>query len=129
TSTDGEYTKTKQAIATHFSGFAETTTTATHPAVLASQLSGKQVFLIVEQENANDVNLGSIGSSWTGMLTNFVNGGGTVIVCSHLRAEHLLITNSGLLNATSIASFESSQVTKTADTPLNAGITTPFTGW
>jgi hypothetical protein len=124
----GEYTNTKQAIAAHFPGYSETATTTTDPAVLSSQLAGKQVFLIVEQENANDTNLGTIGSSWTSVLTNFVNGGGTVIVCSHLRAEHLLLTNSGLLNATPITSFDSTQVTKTADTPLNAGVVTPFTG-
>jgi hypothetical protein len=124
----GEYANTKQAISNHFSSYSETTTAATDPAVLASQLAGKHVFLIVEQENASDATLGTIGSSWSGVLTNFVNSGGTVIVCSNYTAEHLLLTNSGLLAATSTSSPSSDVVTKTADTPLNAGVATPFTG-
>ena len=60
--------------------------------------------------------------------TNFVNGGGTVIVCSWSLNEHLLLVNSGLLAATKGAAPSSVSVTKTTATPLNAGVATPFTG-
>jgi hypothetical protein len=125
-SPSGEYENTKKAIRAHVPNFTESSTTTTSPVELAAQLVGKQVFLVVEQEGASDVTLGTIGSSWASVLANFVNNGGTVIVCSHARAEHLLLANSGLLSATSNSILDSANVTKTTDTPLNAGVTTPF---
>ncbi len=123
-----EYAQTKQAISSYFSNYHETSTTATSAATLATQLVGKNVFLIVEQAGASAATLGALGTSWTAVLNNFVNGGGTVIACSNTTSEHLILANSGLLNAVSVSSPSSASVTKTADTPVNTGVSTPFNG-
>lgn len=127
-STGGEYANTKQAISTYFPAYHETTTTTSDPSTLAGLLAGKQVFLVVEQENSSSSTLGALGTAWSSVLTNFVNGGGTVIVCSNTTSEHLLLTNSGLLNASPVSTYTSLSLTKGADTPFNAGVTVPFSG-
>ncbi len=124
----GEYVQTKQAISTFFTNYAETSTAVTDPAALAAALVGKHVFLVPEQETVPAGTMGTLGTAWAAVLTNFVNGGGTVIVCSWTLDEHLLLVNSGLLTATKGAAPSSLSVTKTADTALNAGVATPFAG-
>ena len=128
TTATGEYVNTKAAISTFFTNYHETATTTTDATTLAGLLAGKNVFLIVEQETSDSATLGSIGTAWTGVLNTFVNGGGTIIVCSYSTSEHLLLTNSGLLNLTPVSFPNSAMVTKPADTPLNANVATPFTG-
>ena len=128
TAGNGEYANAKQAVSAHFTNFEETATTVTNPAELADALVGKNVFLIVEQESSSEPELASIGTSWAGVLGNFVNGGGVVIACSNTTAEHLLLANSGLLDTTVNSSPTSATITKPADTPLNAGVAVPFTG-
>jgi len=100
----------------------------TDPAALASALVGKQVFLIVEQENASSTQLGALGTSWAATLTGFVNNGGIVIVCSDFNQEHLILTNAGLMSVTKVSESPSTSLTKTATTVLNTGVSTPFTG-
>ncbi len=128
TSADGEYAQTKQAISAHFTNYNETTTTTSDTATLAAQLVGKNVFLIVEQENSNPFTLGALGTAWASTLNNFVSNGGTVIACSNTTSEHLLLSNSGLLGLTPLTSPTAASLTKTSDTPLNTGVAVPFTG-
>jgi|GEM_PF-1939125 len=124
-SAGGEYANAKQAISAYFPNYHETTTTTSDPSTLAGLLAGKQVFLVVEQENGSSSTLGSLGTAWSSVLNNFVNGGGTIIVCSYSASEHLLVVNSGLLAVTPYAYYSSLSLTKSADTPLNAGVTVP----
>ena len=128
TTTTGEYVQTKQAISTFFTNYAETSTTVTDPASLAAALVGKHIFLVPEQENDSSNAMATLGTSWAAVLSNFVNGGGTVIVCSWTTNEHLLLVNSGLMTATKGAVPSTLSLTKPGDTPLNAGVTTPFDG-
>lgn len=128
TSTSGEYQQTKKAISTFFTNYEETSTTVTDSAQLAAALVGKQVFLVPEQENSSSSTLDSLGIAWASVLNNFVNGGGTIIVCSNTTSEHLLLTRSSLLNVTPLSSPSSISVTKTTDTPLNNAVAVPFTG-
>jgi uncharacterized repeat protein (TIGR01451 family) len=125
-STDGEYRHTLTAISTYFTNFQETATSATNAGVLQAQLAGKQVFLIPEQENGG--NMGALGTAWSAMLNNFVNGGGTVIVCSFAGSEHLILANSGLLSVSKVGSPSSSALSRGIDHPLNEGVAYPFTG-
>ena len=127
-SATGEYVHTKQAIASQFTNFNETSTNVTDPAALAAALVGKHVFLIVEQESSNSTTLGPYATAWATVLNNFVNAGGTVIACSNTTNEHLFLTNSGLLALTPVTSQTSATVTKPAETPLNAGVAAPFSG-
>ncbi len=39
------------------------------------------VLLVPEQQNANFAAMQNIGSNWASTLTNFLNNGGTVIIC------------------------------------------------
>ncbi len=128
TGASGEYVRTKQAISSHFTNYRETATTTTDPSALAAELLDKDVFLIVEQEFANASTLGSLGTAWASTLNNFVNNGGTVIACSNTTSEHLILSNSSLLNVTPLRSLATAQLTKPAETPLNAGINGTFTG-
>ncbi len=128
TATGGEYAKTKQAISAGFSNYHESATTTTSAATLASQLAGKNVFLIVEQESGSPTTLGALGTEWAAVLNSFVITGGTVIACSNTTSEHLILANSGLLAVTPVSSPSSSAITKVADTPINAGVAVPFTG-
>jgi uncharacterized repeat protein (TIGR03803 family) len=128
TSATGEYLHTKQAISTYFTNYAETSTTVTDPAALAAALVGKHVFLVPEQETATQAQLTALGTSWAPTLTNFVNNGGIVIVCSWALQEHLILSNAGLMNLTKGSAPNSATLTKSANTVINAGVATPFTG-
>ncbi|EDY18001.1 peptidase M36 fungalysin [Chthoniobacter flavus Ellin428] len=128
TTATGEYNHTKQAISTYFQNYVETATTTTDPATLATQLAGKQVFLVVEQENATTTQLSNLATSWASTISNFVNQGGIVIVCSWQLNEHEILTSAGLLNATKGTMLSSASLTKASSTVLNAGVSTPFTG-
>ncbi len=128
TTASGEYVHTKQAISTYFTNYAETATTTTDPTTLAAELSGKHVFLIVEQESSSTSQMSALGTSWASTLTNFVNNGGIVIVCSWGLSEHLILSNSGLMDATKGSYPSSATLTKTTGTVLNNGVTTPFSG-
>ena len=126
-STGSKYKHTIQAIASQFSNFHETTTTATDPATLAAALAGKDVFLVPAEDNLQGASLGSLGTSWTTVLNNFVATGGIVIVCSSFMGqEHLILNNSGLLTLAVRSSYGGVTLTKTTETVLNAGISVPF---
>jgi uncharacterized repeat protein (TIGR01451 family) len=128
TTVGGEYQNTLTAISNYFPNFVETSTTTTDPATLQALLADKQVFLIVEQENAGSGVLGPLGTAWATVLQNFVNNGGIVIACSWVTEEHLILSNSGLLNLTLLSSQSSDSVSKTTDHILNQGVTAPFLG-
>ena len=124
----GEYVQTKQAISNHFSNFHETSTTTSDATTLAGLLVGKNVFLIVEQEDGSSSTLAALGTAWAAVLNNFVNSGGTVIACSNTNYEHLILTHSGLLDLTPSSSPTSITVIKSLETPVNANVPVPFSG-
>ena len=128
-SSTGEYQHTKTAISTYFGGYAETSTTVTDPAALAAALEGKQVFLVPEQETAPTGAMASLAAAWSSVLAGFVSNGGTIIVCSYVQEEHLLLTQAGLLSATKGTTLPSASLIKPAETWLNAGVSTPFAGY
>jgi len=128
TSASGEYARTKQAISSHFTNYHETTTTTSDATALATALAGKNVFLIIEQENASPATLGALATAWAATLNSFVSNGGMVIACSNTTSEHLFLTKSGLLGLVPLSSPTTAPLSKSADTPLNSGINVPFTG-
>ncbi len=128
TTSDGEYRNTLKAIGNYFPNFVESSTTTTDPTELQAQLADKNVFLIVEQENESSGTLGPLGASWTTVLNNFVNNGGTVIGCSFQAEEHLILANSGLMNLTKLGSSSSDTITKGVDHFLNQDVSAPFSG-
>jgi hypothetical protein len=127
TSAGGEYQHTLTAISSYFTSFTQTSTTTTNPAALQAELTGKQVFLIVEQESTPNGAMGALGTTWAPVLSDFVNAGGIVIVCSDYADEHLILANSGLMHLTWAANSSSVSLTKTNNTVLNEGVSVPFT--
>ena len=83
----GEYENTLNAIAQHFTNFNVTPTTAEVPATLATQLVGKDVFLVPEQELWSGSAMASFGTAIRTVLTDFVNAGGVVIVSDWFYAD------------------------------------------
>jgi hypothetical protein len=55
-------------------------TNLTDYADLDTQLSGKDILLIPEQENANTTIMKTVGTAWAATLTDFVTDGGVVIL-------------------------------------------------
>lgn len=73
---------------------------------LATALPGHQILLIPEQENANSTITKAIGTAWASTLTQFVTGGGIVILMDYISLSSLevaptvhIYNASGLLKA------------------------------
>ncbi|MCK4979563.1 MAG: choice-of-anchor D domain-containing protein, partial [Candidatus Delongbacteria bacterium] len=94
-----EYPNTINAISQYFTDFTISTSTSTDPTVLNTELSDKDVLLIPEQEGGSESIFTALGSSWTTTLTNFVNNGGTIILCgSYISSpSHEILNTSGLM--------------------------------
>ncbi len=60
-------------------------------------IGNKDVLLIPEQESANLPIMMNIGSSWATTLINFLNGGGTIIVCDQSGHSYGILTGAGLM--------------------------------
>ncbi|MGA1795239.1 MAG: choice-of-anchor D domain-containing protein [bacterium] len=92
----GEYVNTLNAISTYCTDFTAEPTDVTDPIALQALLTGKEVFLIPEQERAlPDITM--IGASWAPVLSDFVSSGGTVIFCGEFWASNGFITSTGLM--------------------------------
>jgi hypothetical protein len=126
TNPTGEYQNTLTAISTYFPTYLETPTTTTDPATLAAELAGVKVFLIPEQEGAPGGGLGALGASWATVLTNFVNAGGTVIACSWVNEEHLVLNDSGLMSIARTGTADSAPLVQSVPHVVTAGVTFPF---
>ncbi|MBU4485395.1 MAG: T9SS type A sorting domain-containing protein, partial [Candidatus Delongbacteria bacterium] len=112
-----EYPNTLNAISQYFTDYTVSTSTSTNPAALNAELSGKDIFLIPEQEGGSASIFTSLGSSWATTLTNFVNNGGTVIFCGSngvYYPAHEILNSSGLMTM-SYSDWEQSG-TMTVDT-------------
>jgi subtilisin family serine protease len=92
-----EYANTLNAISQYYTDYTVTTTTVTDSAALASELAGKNIFLIPEQENGSSSEYVSLGSSWRAILNKFVSNGGTVILCGSSKGTEQILRSSGLM--------------------------------
>ena len=122
----GEYLNTKEAIARFFTRFHETSTTASTPAELEAALAGKHILLVPAQALAPTDALAPIATALAPVLQAFAARGGTIICCSWLDDEHLLLSRSGLLAAIPTEGPTFATLTRTTRTPLNEGVATPF---
>ncbi|MFX1264872.1 MAG: hypothetical protein ACFFH0_05800, partial [Promethearchaeota archaeon] len=74
-----EYENTMMAINNTF-GTDYQYTNLTDYTNLDTQLPGKDILLIPEQENANTTIMKTVGATWASTLTTFVNDGGVVVL-------------------------------------------------
>ena len=126
-----EYPNTLQAISTYFTDFTETNTTTTDPVALRAELTGKDVFLIPEQETATLTQLGNLGTSWAAVLNDFVPDGGTGGRLRHnsmTRGEERILLNSGLMNLTKTTVATNGQVVPVGTHLLTEGIVGTVSG-
>lgn len=79
---------------------AVSTTTSEDTATLAAQLSGRETFIMPEQENWTAAEMGTFGGNIGPMLRQFVNRGGQVLVCDGAPegGAASFLANAGLLN-------------------------------
>ncbi|MFH0900761.1 MAG: hypothetical protein V2A73_09055 [Pseudomonadota bacterium] len=99
---------------------------------LASNLQGKHVLLVYEQENTTATTLGNIGTAWATDLRRFVDRGGVVVVCDFQAGTggtYKILANSGLMAVTAAAQAlpPGSLVVNTASDPVASGLTGTFT--
>jgi hypothetical protein len=114
------------AVSSWFTNFHETNTTTIDPVLLGALLKDKDVFLVPAQSVSGY--LGTLGSSWSPTLNEFVNRGGVLIVCSDNYDEHLLLVNSGLLDLERLGYDFSGSVVKGAPSRVTEGVSNSFTG-
>ncbi|MBI2928089.1 MAG: DUF11 domain-containing protein, partial [Verrucomicrobia bacterium] len=128
---NNEYPRMLGAISAGFRNYVETSTTATSPAVLEAQLAGQDVFLVAEQADAPPGEMARLGSAWAEVLERFVSKGGTVVVCSHDRDEHLVLSTGGLLALTKGTVYEDLtpvELSKPGESVYTVGVPASFTG-
>ena len=126
-SSGSNYRNAMTAISFYVPNYHETMTADTDPAALAADLVGKNVFFVPAQQSAPGGALGPLGTAWTNVLKNFVDGGGVVIVSPHwMGEERLILQNSGLMSLSTQQLYGGASLTKSSDTALNAGVYAPF---
>ncbi len=121
----GEYENTLNAIRMHFSDFSIDSTSTTSSTVLENLLSDKNIFLVPEQEIISD--LTSLGTSFSTVLSNFVNHGGTIIVLDHGHmGATTLLNGTGLLSIENVVPSDAFAVVHDPTSPLVKGLPTTF---
>ena len=95
-----EYANLMAALSSKFPNAVATESFSLAPATLATELQGKHVFLVPEQESATHDNLVAAGTAFAGVLQDFVSAGGTVIVCGEQGLGWFgFMTSTGLMTA------------------------------
>jgi uncharacterized repeat protein (TIGR01451 family) len=126
TGPQSSYAATLAAIRSYFTDFISTPTTQVDPDLLALALREADVFLVPAQDLAEIGALGPLGASWTAPLTEFVQRGGIVIVCSGSKDEHTLLSRAQLLRSDKSGSSQSLLADAPEPHPLLANVPLPF---
>jgi len=112
---DQEYRNTLIAISEYCTDYTVTESTTTDPSVLASELVSKDVFLIPEPEMTDNATWAAIGSAFSSVLGDFVNDGGTVIVCCERDWYQGFLLNAGLMSTTYANGYSEGETFTVAD--------------
>jgi PKD repeat protein len=104
-----EYPNTLAALASQFTHFVVTESFAIDPAVLSGELVGKRVFLLTEPDNGNTTQLERVGADFAPVLQEFVEQGGTVIVCGEYADWQGFLTASGLMTTSYVTQYSSGE--------------------
>jgi PKD repeat protein len=131
----GEYSNTLSALASQYSNYNLTTSLTTDPGVLASELVGKHVLLVMEQEYATESDMGTLGAAFADALRGFAESGGTIVVLMESSFWDGTPSYEGFLNATGLMSVDYLQYNNYGDLsvidpshPLMEGVSDPFPG-
>ena len=120
-----EYQHTLDAINQNFTGYNLTTINTTNASVLQASLVNKDIFLMTEPESGTP----SVYSGFAPVLQNFVNNGGTIILCAAYTPQSDCIFNTGLISGNYGGSYYGQTVNVVnTTTPLTAGVPSSFQG-
>lgn len=110
-----EYENTFAALDTHYQYYNATDSTTEDAATLADELVGKDVFLAMEQEGADNPTLETLGAAFSDVLTEFVEQGGTVIsLCEWPGSWEGFMSATGLMTADAVANATGATLTVVA---------------
>ena len=104
-----EYKHTLDALASYVPNFVATESFTTEAATLEAELQGKRVFLMVEPASALRSDLEAAGTAFAPVLQDFVQKGGTAIVCSEVTYAPYGLDQAGFLNATGLMTAETAK--------------------
>ena len=123
-----EYPYMLAAIRQHFTNFTTTNTTSEVPATLQSQLVGKQVFLLMEQENWSSSSMAAFGTAVGPVLRQFVQNGGLVVACDDdpVGGTAQFLTNAGLMTVTQDGNADDTSVKLVSPHPITQGVSSSF---
>ena len=95
---------------------------------LDSEITGKDILLIPEQESASYSTMVSIGSSWSSVLNAFLDRGGVIVTCDYTGSSYGIYVGAGFMaiNGSYDVSGDTIYVTDAAS-PLAAGVASSFT--
>jgi PKD repeat protein len=132
TDTTREYPNTLAALSSCYPNYAVTESLTTDPGVLGLELEGKHVFLVPEQEQATREELEAVGSALGPVLWDFVENGGTVIVCGEQTWSDVadwagFMTATGLMTADYAGVYNAGETLPVVapDHPLVEGVSEP----
>jgi len=130
-----EYSNTLSALDSQYSDYNLTTSVTTDSGVLASELVGKHVLLVMEQEFATETDMAALGAAFADTLRGFAESGGTVVVLMESSFWDGAPSYEGFLNATGLMSVDYLQYNNYGDLsvvdpshPLMEGVSNPFPG-
>ena len=100
---------------------------------LAGMINDYDVFVIVEQEGANESMIADVASAWSGFLGSWIGGGGILICMGYWEEElgvtHQLLNNTGLMDLYDPVDQAYAPVNVVlANHSLAFGIPSPFAG-
>jgi len=131
----GEYWNTLSGLDSVYGDYNLTTSTTTDPGVLAGELVGKHVFLVMEQEFASEAEMAALGSAFADTLWGFAESGGTIVVLMESSFWDGPPSYEGFLNATGLMSVDYLQYNNYGSLtvldpshPLMEGVSNPFDG-
>ncbi|MBV6643561.1 MAG: choice-of-anchor D domain-containing protein [Cyclobacteriaceae bacterium] len=102
-----EYPNTLNAIAQYFTDFNIVSTNTTDPVELDSLLDVSDIFLIPEQEGGSASYFNNLGVQWAGVLGEFLNRGGSIILCGADPGGERILNSSGLMSINVLGAFSS----------------------
>jgi PKD repeat protein len=125
-----EWPNTIAALDSQYTDYNLTETTTTDPATLESQLRGKHVFLVPEQESGTSADLLATGEAFSDVLRDFVTGGGTLVVTGEQQNWNGFLFGTGLMDPVYAAVYWSGEALPVYQPshPLAEGLGATVTG-
>ena len=127
TDIDQEYVHTLAALEEHFTAYTLTETEASSAFDLQTALTGKDVFLLPEQEDWSSSGMADFGSDVAAVLQEYTSNGGIVIACDHNGGMVELLTAAGLTTGlVEGANITDNTISAVAAHPLTEGLPATF---